>query len=188
MVVNKLRPLQPMSHVPSDLIDARVAHISRPLMRAEAARALERMFTAGAAEGAGSLQVQNSYRSYSTQVSTYNHHVRSVGKDAADSKSARPGHSEHQTGLAVDIATRPSRCEIEECFGSTPQGIWLAANSWRFGFVLSYPAGKTSVTGYIYEPWHFRYVGPALAEKLRSSGTPTLGEYFGVAPAPTYAG
>ncbi|MHC5794712.1 M15 family metallopeptidase [Lacisediminihabitans sp. FW035] len=156
-------------------------------MRAEAAEALQSMFATAAAEGAGAMQIQNAYRSFVVQTNTHNSLVRSLGEAKADAQSARPGFSEHQTGLAVDIAASPSRCDIQACFGQTPQGIWLAANAYRFGFVLRYPSDKQAVTGYVYEPWHYRYVGLALATELHGTGATTLEEFFGLSPAPAYA-
>jgi D-alanyl-D-alanine carboxypeptidase len=186
VVVNKLRPLQPADYQPS-LVPAAVRHVYAPLMRPEAAAALERMFQAGAAEGAGEMQVQNSYRSYATQVAVHTRQVAQFGAATADAQSARPGFSEHQTGYALDIATVPNVCAIQECFGATPQGQWLAANSYRFGFVLRYPQGKQAVTGYIFEPWHFRYVGVELATEMHRTGVTTLEEFFDLPPAPDYA-
>lgn len=185
VVVNKSRPLHPVGYEPK-LVTADVAHLFTPLMRPDAAAALALMFTAGAKEGAGTMQVQNSYRSYTLQLSVHNRQVAQYGKAAADAQSARPGFSEHQTGFALDIATLPSKCEIQECFGATPQGKWLAANAYRFGYVLRYPVGKQAVTGYIYEPWHFRYVGVALATEMHRTGVTTLEEFFGLPPAPDY--
>jgi zinc D-Ala-D-Ala carboxypeptidase len=186
VVVNKLRPLQPVDYQPA-LVPAAVTHVYAPLMRPEAAAALERMFQAGAAEGAGQMQLQNSYRSYATQVAVHTQQVKQFGAATADAQSARPGFSEHQTGYALDIATVPNVCAIQECFGATPQGQWLAANSYRFGFVLRYPQGKQAVTGYIFEPWHFRYVGVELATEMHRTGVTTLEEFFGLPPAPDYA-
>lgn len=188
VVSDKLRPLNPIDHVPADLVETPVATVNRPTLRAEAADAVVRMFEAAATEGAGGMQLQSAYRSYATQVSVYNGYVASLGRETADAQSARPGHSEHQTGLAVDISPVPARCMLEACFGETPQGLWLAANAYRFGFVLRYPAGAEPVTGFIYEPWHFRYVGVELAAELRATGTATLEEFFGLPAAPDYAG
>ena len=188
VVSNKLRPLTPTGYVPADLVPADVPYISNPYLRPAAASALAEMFAAAAAEGAGEMQIQNAYRSYETQVSVYGGWVSRVGQATADAQSARPGHSEHQTGFALDITSLPERCSIEQCFGETAQGIWLAENAWRFGFVLRYPAGKTPVTGFIYEPWHFRYVGRELSGEMRARGTITLEEFFGLPPAPDYAG
>ena len=153
-----------------------------------ASAALVAMFAAGAAEGAGQMQIQSSYRSYADQVSVYNGWVRSAGQAQADRQSARPGYSEHQTGLAVDISPVPLKCARAACGGQTPQGLWLAANAWRFGYLLRYPADKTQITGYEYEPWHFRYIGIPLATELHNEGVETLEEFFGLPAAPDYAG
>jgi D-alanyl-D-alanine carboxypeptidase len=187
VVVNKLRPLQPANFTPT-LVTLDVPHVSAPQMTQEAGDALLKMFAAAAAAGAGQLQIQNSYRSYSVQVNTHNSLVASLGQAAADAQSARPGYSEHQTGLAVDVAAYPSKCDIAACFGQTPQGIWLAANSWQYGYILRYPADKTAITGYIYEPWHFRYVGVALSTEMHNDGIETMEEFFGLPAAPDYAG
>jgi D-alanyl-D-alanine carboxypeptidase len=189
VVVNKLRPLQSASYAPVVTLP-NVPHIASSAssgMRPEAAAALQQMFAAAAAEGGGAMQIQNAYRSYAVQVNTHNSQVARLGQAQADILSARPGYSEHQTGLAVDIATLPSKCEIQACFGQTPQGEWLAANSYRFGFILRYPADKQAVTGYVYEPWHFRYVGIPLATEMHSTGITTLEEFFGLPAAPNYA-
>jgi zinc D-Ala-D-Ala carboxypeptidase len=183
--VDKLRPLHPIDYQPA-LVMANVKHTYAPSMRPEAAAALEQMFETGAAEGAGEMQLQNSYRSYATQVAVHTRLVAQYGEATADAQSARPGFSEHQTGYALDIATVPDVCTIQECFGATAQGQWLAANAHRFGFVLRYPEGKHSVTGYIFEPWHFRYVGVPLATEMHDTGVVTLEEFFGLPPAPDY--
>jgi D-alanyl-D-alanine carboxypeptidase len=188
VVNNKLRPLNPISYVPADLVTVAVRTISNGQMRQPAATALEAMFAAAAAEGAGQLQIQNAYRSYATQLSVHARLVASLGTAKADAQSARAGYSEHQTGLAVDIAAYPSKCDIAACFSTTPQGQWLAANAWRFGFILRYPADKVAVTGYIFEPWHFRYVGVELSTEMHTTGVSTLEEFFGLPAAPNYAG
>lgn len=187
VVSNKLRQLNPLDYLPPDLVAAKVHYVSNPQMRAEAAAHLEAMFAAVVAAGAGELQIQNAYRSYALQVSVHSRLVASLGEASADAQSARPGYSEHQTGLAVDVTTRPERCSIQACFGSTAQGQWLAANSYRFGFILRYPADKAAITGYIYEPWHFRYVGIALGTEMHAVGVTTLEEFFGLPAAPDYA-
>jgi D-alanyl-D-alanine carboxypeptidase len=187
VVVNKLTPLNPISYAPSDLVTVPVAHDNPAVMRGAASAALVAMFAAGAAEGAGQMQVQSSYRSYPVQVQVYNGWVSSLGKAQADRQSARPGFSEHQTGLAVDISSVPLKCSLAACFGTTPQGLWLAANAWRFGYLLRYPADKTPITGYEYEPWHFRYIGIPLATEMHKEGIETLEEFFGLPAAPDYA-
>jgi D-alanyl-D-alanine carboxypeptidase len=146
-----------------------------------------KMFAAGVAEGAGGMRDQNSYRSFGTQNSIYGHLVTSLGKQVADAQSARPGYGEHQTGLAIDIADAAVRCAVTECFGQLPQGIWLAKYSWRFGFILRYSAVKSMVAGYIYEPWHFPYVGVALSTEIHNTGVTTLEEFFGLQASTDYA-
>lgn len=187
VVANKVRPLEPLGHIPPDLVGARVPYVANATMRAEAAAAMEKMVAAAAAEGAGALMVQNAYRSYDLQVQVYNNHVNRAGVEQARTHSAMPGFSEHQTGLSADIMGWPQSCSIQACFGATPQGAWLAEHAWRFGYHLRYPEGKTDVTGYVYEPWHFRYVGPELATELRVKGIVTLEEFFNLPPAPDYA-
>lgn len=187
VVVNKLRPLNPIDFVPP-LVAVPVAYISNPQMQQPAADAMAAMFAAGAAEGAGGMQIQNAYRSFATQTSVHQRLVASLGQAKARAQSAQPGFSEHQTGLSADITALPEQCSIAACFGETTQGVWLAANAWRFGYILRYPADKTPVTGYIYEPWHFRYVGVELSTEMRDGGVTTLEEFFGLPAAPDYAG
>jgi D-alanyl-D-alanine carboxypeptidase len=186
-VVNKLRPLNPINYSPTDIVTVPVAHDNPAQMAKPAADALVQMFATGAADGAGQMQIQSSWRPYPTQVSVYNGWVASLGKAQADRQSARPGYSEHQTGLAVDISTLPLKCSLAACFGTTPQGVWLAANAYRFGFILRYPQGLENITGYEYEPWHFRYVGVALATEMHKEGVQTLEQFFGLPAAPNYA-
>ncbi|MBD8611543.1 M15 family metallopeptidase [Frigoribacterium sp. CFBP 13729] len=188
VVSDKLRPLSPIDYVPSDLVTIDVASQNPPVFRREAGDALLALFAAGEAEGAGQFQVQSAYRSYATQVSVYQGWVDRLGQAQADIQSARPGHSEHQTGLVADISPIPLSCALQACFGDTAQGQWLAANAWRYGWLLRYPADKTAVTGFTYEPWHFRYVGVPLATELHTTGVTTLEEFFGLPAAPTYAG
>ncbi len=108
------------------------------------------------------------------------------GKAVADTQSARPGFSEHQTGLAADIEPASRTCEVQECFGDTPEGQWVAANAYKYGFVIRYPKDMQHVTGYIYEPWHVRYVGKKLAEQMHKEGVATLEQFFGLENAPDY--
>jgi zinc D-Ala-D-Ala carboxypeptidase len=186
VVVNKKRPLNPASFVPPDLVAVPVPHVYEPELRQEASSAAVALFAAASAEAGLQLQSQSSYRSYETQLTVYNRELAIHGQAFVDTDTARPGHSEHQTGLAIDISSVPSVCALTACFGETPHGQWLAANAWRFGFNLSYPADKTHVTGYAYEPWHFRYVGVELATEMHNTGVATLEEFFGLPAAPTY--
>ncbi len=177
MVVNKLRPLDPQDYVPADLVDVPVEHTWPPLLRQEASDAVVAMFQAALDEAGLELASNSAYRSYAAQEEIY---------DGDDLSTARPGFSEHQTGLTMDIGAASGECSLDACFGETDEGIWLRDNAWRFGFILRYPADKTPITGYEYEPWHFRYVGVALATEMRETGFTTLEEFFGLPAAPEY--
>ena len=120
------------------------------------------------------IYLSSGFRSYSTQKNIYNNYVSRDGKAKADTYSARPGHSEHQTGLAFDVN------QIDSSFDNTPEAIWLSNNCYKYGFILRYPKGKDNETGYMYESWHFRYVATDLAEKLYNNGDwITMETYFG---------
>jgi len=186
VVANKLRPLNPTDYAPADLVSVPVTAVNPPLLRKAASDAVVAMFAAYTAETGLGMQSQSAYRSYGVQVSVYNGWVAKLGQAGADKTSARPGHSEHQTGLSIDVSAVPATCALQACFATTPQGLWLAANAWKYGFTLRYPDGKTPITGYEFEPWHYRYVGLELAAELHSTGIQTLEEFFGLPAAPTY--
>lgn len=138
------------------------------------ANAFEEMKNAAAELG---LNLYNSsgYRSYTYQKQLYNNYCKRDGQVAADTYSARPGHSEHQTGYALDLNT------ITNAFKNTEEGKWVAAHCYEYGFILRYPEGKENETGYMYEPWHIRYVGVELATELYNDGDwITLEDYFGI--------
>ena len=140
----------------------------------ETQNALNKMKAAAAVDGLN-IYLSSGYRSYSTQNTTYNYYVSRDGVAKADTYSARPGHSEHQTGLAMDLNI------INDTFHNTKEAKWLASNCYKYGFILRYPKGKTNETGYKYESWHFRYVGVDLATKLYNDGDwITLESYFGI--------
>ncbi|MCX7522491.1 M15 family metallopeptidase [Microbacterium sp. STN6] len=179
VIANKKHPLQPADYAPTDLVRPDMRNVNGQPVRQVIAPALAQMLAAAAQSGL-QFQLQSGYRSYATQVSVYNAIVASSGRAAADTSSARPGFSEHQTGLAVDLSAYPASCTLQACFAGTPQGTWLAANAYRYGFVLRYPEGKEQITGYTYEPWHYRYVGTQLAAEMHATGTQTLEEFFGV--------
>lgn len=189
VVVNKQHPLQPVSYEPNDLVlpkvRQRVPGAEEMKMRAEAARSLEKMFVAADSRGIH-LLISTAYRGYSYQKTLYNGYVASQGQATADTQSARPGYSEHQTGLAADIRSQSGKCSIEQCFGNLPEGKWLAANAYKYGFLLRYPHDKESVTGYEYEPWHFRYIGLDLSRQMHEQGIETLEEFFDVSGGKTY--
>jgi D-alanyl-D-alanine carboxypeptidase len=125
------------------------------------------------------------YRSEGSQKSLHEAYVRQSGAAAADLYSARAGYSEHQTGLAVDIGRSDHKCELDACFGTTPEGQWVAQNAYKYGFIVRYKEGAQAVTGYIAEPWHIRYVGKDLAKALFDSGQ-ALEEFFDLPAAPDY--
>ena len=177
VVVNKLRPVNPQDFEPPDLVDVPVDYTNEPELRQEASDALVGMFDAAFNEAGLELASNSAYRSYSSQENVY---------DGDDATTARPGFSEHQTGLAMDIGPLSGECSLDVCFADTPEGVWLRDNAWRFGFVLRYPSDKTDITGYTFEPWHFRYVGTDLATEMHDTGVTTLEEFFGLPPAPDY--
>ena len=177
VVVNKLRPMNPQDFEPEDLVFVDVEQTFEAYMRQEASDAIITMFDAAANEADLFLASNSAFRSYESQENIY---------DGDDTLTARPGFSEHQTGLTMDIGASSGECSIEACFGELPEGIWLRDNAYRFGFILRYPADKTAVTGYEYEPWHFRYVGVPLATEMRDRGITTLEEFFGLPAAPSY--
>lgn len=143
-----------------------------PGIRKEAADALAEMQEAAAAEGI-SLFVVSGYRSYQTQKTVYAGWANRDGEEQADTYSSRAGHSDHQTGYTFDLNS------LEQSFAYTKEGIWLAEHCDEFGFIIRYPEGKEAYTGYVYEPWHVRFVGKEKAKILTESGL-SLEEYYGI--------
>lgn len=145
-----------------------------------AASALESMFAAAAQEGI-TLVTCSSYRSASYQASLYNNYVAMYGTATADTISARPGYSDHQTGLAADIGDHDQATVFTQAMEYTVEGQWLYAHAHEYGFILRYPKGKEWITGYSFEPWHYRYVGVDYATAIYNvSPDCTLEEYFGI--------
>ncbi|MBP2017272.1 D-alanyl-D-alanine carboxypeptidase [Symbiobacterium terraclitae] len=180
VLVNKEWALSP-DYVPPDLVEPNVRFIfaekhERRLMRAEAAAALEEMFAAAEEDGIYLAGVSG-YRSYAYQEMLFTAYVSADGLENAERYSARPGHSEHQTGLAMDISGSTGECAADDCFAGTPEAEWLAAHAHEFGFIVRYPEGKEEITGYMYEPWHVRYLGKELAQKVHATGL-TYEEYL----------
>ena len=134
--------------------------------------AFQKLSDAAAQEGLG-LDIGSDYRDYAYQVKIYNNYCEIYGSEQADSFSARPGYSEHQTGLTIDCNT------IDDAFGETAEAAWLAEHCADYGFIIRFPDGKENITGYQYEPWHIRYVGVDTAKEIMSQGL-TLEEYLGV--------
>jgi D-alanyl-D-alanine carboxypeptidase len=182
IIANKKHPL-PSGYQPSDLSRPDIAVNSQKSDEENTVRqviqpSLKAMFAAAKADGID-LIMASGYRSPSLQATYYNSYVARDGVDAANRYSAKPGTSEHQTGLALDIAASSRNCYLDQCFATTPEGKWLATNAHTYGFVLRYPDGKESETGYTYEPWHFRYVGNELAKTVTDKQE-TLEAHFGL--------
>ncbi|TWT28440.1 SH3 domain-containing protein [Planomicrobium sp. CPCC 101110] len=149
-----------------------------PGVSARAQKGADALVAAAKRQGI-SLTPFSAFRSYSRQAALYTNYASQYGEMEADKFSARPGHSEHQTGLAFDFGGSDQSHWLKESFGKTKEGKWLAANAHKYGFVLRYPKGKEGVTGYQYEPWHYRYLGSELAAKVKASGK-TLEEFLRV--------
>lgn len=142
-------------------------------MRPDAAAALEEMFAACREETGLNMVTISGYRSYKTQSNIYDRKLRNVGSVAkADEYVARPGASEHQLGLAMDVNQRARESGLTSSFGNTVTGKWLRDNCWRFGFILRYQEGWEAVTGYNFEPWHVRYVGKEYAKAIYEMDVP----------------
>ncbi|WP_060205841.1 M15 family metallopeptidase [Sporosarcina koreensis] len=164
LIANKIYPL-PSTYAPGESKEARASFDE---MAAEAKLS------------GFNLTAFSTYRSYEYQVSLYDRYVKKDGVEAADRYSARPGYSEHQTGLAFDIGeVNYEKYWASSKFGETEAGKWVAANASRYGFILRYPKGKESITGYMHESWHFRYVGKEIAEEIFKRNI-TLEEYLGL--------
>jgi len=180
-LVNKVFGL-PANYIPNDLVRPNVlfsfgdAKLEKSLMRQEAAVAMEKMFAEAKNDGI-ELAAVSGYRSYGRQDAIFNAEIKRVGKEKALEAVAIPGSSEHQTGLTMDISSRTNDFNLDEQFAKTKEGVWLVHNAHEYGFILRYPKGKEGITGYMYEPWHFRYVGIKAATEIYKNNW-TLEEYF----------
>ncbi len=181
VVVNKQHPLDPRDYAPPlAVVDGKeVAAVIAPDLRS---------LLQDARRDGVDLSVTSGYRSFQRQTSVHDSAVARDGLESAESVSARPGYSEHQTGLAVDFGgrTQPG-CLLKNCFGQTPESEWLRAHAGRYGFLLRYPEGATATTGYDPEPWHWRWVGTDLVQRVAERGTATLEEFFGISGGAAYA-
>lgn len=170
VLVNKNYALD-SSYAPSDLVLPNVLVLGHEqnktlYLREEASQHLEQLFSAAEQEAGLIFLARSGYRSYETQVSLYQRYVDQNGQEAADRFSARAGHSEHQTGLAIDVTADSVNGQLTTEFGKTAEGIWLKDNAHRFGYIIRYLEGRESETGYQYEPWHIRYVGVEAATEI----------------------
>ena len=180
VVVNKDHPLASQDYRPDDLIlieDSRTDKSNderslRQIVVDDFNAMLKDASTAGY-----DLIVGSGFRSYDLQNVYYSSYVRNSGQEQADKYSAKPGYSEHQTGLVADVSLQSMECYLSKCFGDTDAGKWIADNAADYGFIVRYPADKTEITKYQYEPWHLRYVGKDLARALTQSGL-TLDEAY----------
>lgn len=185
VLVNKQRKL-PENYTPTDLVFPNVPYLlpkksEKRKLRKEAAAALEALFAAAKADGV-SLAGVSAYRSHTYQKALFNHYVQKDGVEKARTYSAVPGTSEHETGLAIDVSGIDGKCAATSCFADTKEAKWLAEHAQEYGFIIRYPEGKEAITGYMYEPWHLRYVGTEIAKEIKAQGI-TLEEYLGVVPA-----
>lgn len=179
-IVNKENAL-PKDYTPNDLTVPDVLFpftedLPKKQLRAPAARALEDLF-AVAEEAGHQLFAQSGFRSYKRQVSLFTAYSKEHGEEAANIFSARPGESEHQSGLSIDITSANVGHQLVTAFGETPEGEWVANHADEFGFIIRYPEGKEDITQYQFEPWHLRYVGDKAAKEIKEADM-TLEEYF----------
>lgn len=184
VLVNKQYGLSEIKE-PKDLVYPNVhfifkEKIDKRKMRKEAASALEELF-AGARKDGIYLGGVSAYRSNATQKSLFNRYVQRDGEEQAMRYSAVPGHSEHETGLAIDVSDSSGKCAATDCFADTKEAKWLAKHAPDYGFIIRYPQGKEAITGYKYEAWHIRYVGTDVSRVIARKGI-TLEEYFNAVP------
>lgn len=166
----KPEDLEPIAYYAPDRSEA------TRFLRAEAAGSFHKLVEAAGEDGY-TLVMTTAYRSFGFQKILWDNYVATEGEEAAARFSAKPGQSEHQTGLAVDVTSPSVEYQLSTSFGDTEEGMWLAENAHRFGFILRYPPGKEAITGYQYEPWHLRYVGIDVATYMHQQGL-TLEEYL----------
>lgn len=183
-LVNKEYAL-PDDYVPTDLVYPDVhfifaEKIEKKMMREEAAKALEKLFAAAKADGVY-LGGVSAYRSHATQTSLFNRYVEKDGLEKAKTYSAVPGHSEHETGLSIDVSDSAGNCAADPCFAGTKEANWLEQHAADYGYIIRYPEGKEAITGYVYEAWHIRYVGVEIAQEIAKEGI-TLEQYYGLFP------
>ena len=189
VVVNKKRPLAPITYVPKLAQPKFSAKGQNPyglFLAPEAATALEQLFKAALDAKAGTLMLQSAYRSYNYQSVVHDRQVKRLGKVAGEALAARPGFSEHQTGLAADIGAVGQGCLIQTCFAQTKGGTFLRTQAYKYGFIVRYPWKRTTTTGYQYEPWHIRYVGVGLATEMRKRHITVLEDFWALPAAPSY--
>ena len=182
IVANKKHKL-PDGYVPADLVTPDIMQTAACTMRAPAAEAIAEMKRAAERDGVY-LKISSAYRGEDYQRSLYNGYSASYGPETADTISSRPGYSDHQTGLAADFVEGDGSLDgtnFNQSFEETDSGKWLRVHAHEYGFIMRYPKGKQDITGYAYEPWHFRYIGVDYATAIYETDEfYTFEEYFGV--------
>lgn len=173
-LITKEQAIDPLDYEPPDLVPAPGSDME---LREEVADQLETMFAAAEQEG-HDLRVVSAYRSKENQAETHEYWRETSGPEVAEVTSARAGYSEHQTGLAVDVDTVTGECTFDQCFGELDEGQWVAEHAHEFGFIISYPEGTRDRTGYVYEPWHLRYIGPQAAGTMADHDIALLEDYL----------
>lgn len=180
VVVNKQRPLNPITYKP------KLATVNGVSIAASIADQYKAMAAGMKAARAGILILNSGYRSFDSQSRIHANQVARLGLAAGEALAARPGYSEHQTGLAVDVSAKGQGCAIYTCFAKTTAGKWLAANAYQYGFILRYYNGQTAIHGYQFEPWHYRYVGVEIATLMKLKRIGVLERFWALPAAPTY--
>lgn len=177
ILVNK-KYFLPEDYIPKNMVTPKIELvIGDTKMLPEAATALEKMVSEAKLEGIV-LMGRSGFRSYNTQKNIFEGHVKKRGFEEANKISARPGQSEHQTGLAIDITSESVNRQLKESFKDTKEGIWVCDNAYKYGYIIRFEEDKTDITGYSYEPWHIRYVGEKAAKEIYEKNS-TLEEYLG---------
>ena len=190
-VVNKQRQISALKYQPGNLVlpafpKPKVQNPFGLQLREEAALATVKLAAAMRSADKGTLILNSGFRTFITQKNLYDRTRETRGLAVAEKLSARPGYSEHQLGLAADFSARGQGCVILVCFGNTEAGRWLEENAHEYGFILRYPKSYRAITGFQYEPWHFRYVGVELAREMDTKGIRTLEEFWELKSAPDY--
>lgn len=177
VLVNKTYQL-PSDYVPESLVtpDVPFAGGEAEQLRPVAANALESLIS-DANQAGITIKAASGYRSYNYQLNLHQYYVNQYGEEYASQISAEAGHSEHQTGLAMDVTTPAVNDQLTESFANTAAGQWVKENAETYGFIIRYPEGKENITGYSYEPWHLRYVGTEIASYIMNNQL-TLDEYM----------
>lgn len=183
VLVNKKHSLNPSNYKPKNLVKPNIPFVSYmsdevKYLEKVAAEAIENLVNNAKKEGI-EIWGRSGFRSFKTQHILFDNYVKKNGYDNAIKKSALPGHSEHQTGLAIDVTSPSVNFLLTQYYGKTKEGIWLKENAHKYGFIIRYPENKENITGYIYEPWHLRYVGKEVATEIFEKGL-TFEEYLDV--------